>query len=227
MNRYASKPRKNSYGAGCLELRAGVLWLLFLLTTYFPGVSNGLLYAGELPPQYAFEEILIDAATAEEPFATKYSPEAALDYLEAGARAWSQDKQCISCHTNGSYALVRPMLSANLGPSPEWLRTFLTEELEAYEAKKPEGLRKDIVPTQLAYLAAGLASWDRFHNQTISAETDRALRLMFKAQSEDGSFLNEDCWPPLESSHYQSATVAALAVALAPAWSKDLMPSDL
>ncbi len=226
MNRYASKPLRNSYGAGCLELRAGVFWLVFLLTTYFPGVSNGLLHAGELPPQYAFEEILIDAATAEEPFATQYSSEAALDYLEAGARAWSQDKQCISCHTNGSYALVRPMLSSSLGSSPEWLRAFLMEELEAYEAKQPEGLRKDIVPTQLAYLAAGLASWDRFHHQTISAETDRALRLMFKAQSEDGSFLNEDCWPPLESSHYQSAAVAALAVALAPAWSKDLMPGD-
>ncbi len=182
MNRYASKPLRNSYGAGCLELRAGVFWLVFLLTTYLPGVSNGLLHAGELPPQYAFEEILIDAATAEEPFAPKYSSEAALDYLEAGARAWSQDKQCISCHTNGSYALVRPMLSANLGSSPEWLRAFLMEELEAYEAKQPEGLRKDIVPTQLAYLAAGLASWDRVHHQTISAETDRALRLMVKAQ---------------------------------------------
>ncbi|MGB1673605.1 MAG: hypothetical protein ACPHRA_10315 [Limisphaerales bacterium] len=66
--------------------------------------------------------------------APQYSSEAALDYLEAGARAWSQDKQCISCHTNGSYALVRPMLSASLGSSPEWLRAFLMEELEAYEA---------------------------------------------------------------------------------------------
>ena len=54
MNRYASKPLRNSYGAGCLELRAGVFWLVFLLTTYLPGVSNGLLHAGELPPQYAF-----------------------------------------------------------------------------------------------------------------------------------------------------------------------------
>ncbi|MGA0327773.1 MAG: hypothetical protein ACO3OK_12310, partial [Limisphaerales bacterium] len=142
MNRYASKPLRNSYGAGCLELRAGVFWLVFLLTTYLPGVSNGLLHAGELPPQYAFEEILIDAATAEEPFATQYSSEVALDYLEAGARAWSKDKQCISCHTNGSYALVRPMFSTNLGPSPDWLRAFLMEELEAYEDKQPEGLRK-------------------------------------------------------------------------------------
>ena len=70
----------------------------------------------------------------------------------------------------------------------------------------------------MAYIAAGLAEWDRHVSHERSSETDAALELLFALQSEDGSFSNLDCWPPLESSDYHGATVAALAVTAAPDW---------
>ena len=68
------------------------------------------------------------------------------------------------------------------------------------------------------FLAAGLAEWDAHVTGELSDETRRALTLMFKVQSADGSYANQDCWPPFESSDYLSATVAAKAAATAPGY---------
>ena len=114
--------------------------------------------------------------------------------------------------------MIRPSLTDVAGPPAESIRAFFLEELNSLEQEETSSLRKGIQPTQLAYLAAGLASWDLHLTGQCSQETERALRLMFQVQSEDGSFGNDDCWPPLESSSYQAATVAAIAVASAPGW---------
>ncbi|NCF94438.1 MAG: hypothetical protein GWQ05_26285 [Verrucomicrobiaceae bacterium] len=47
---------------------------------------------------------------------------------------------------------------------------------------------------------------------------------MFRAQADDGSYSNLDCWPPLESSAYHGATVAMMAVAAAPGWVESAGP---
>ena len=188
------------------------LWLMPLL------IGQYLTIQGEEIHQYKDGSIQIQSASSDEPILETWSKESALIHLDKGAKAWTESKQCISCHTNGSYMMLRPSLTKIAGLPDPSIRTFFIDELKSLEQEKVDSLRTGIQPTQLAYLAAGLAAWDLHITGHCSKETERALRLMFKAQSTDGSFGNEDCWPPLESSSYQAATVAAIAVASAPGW---------
>lgn len=183
--------------------------------------------AGDKPqePQYTFEDIIVPAASAGEPIRPDFSAERAVDYLERGTKAWTKKQNCVSCHTNGSYMLTRPALNKLLGsPAPE-MRVFFVEQLAALKKQDRDKLRKGLKPTQIAYVSAGLAEWDAHVAKTLSEETKAALELMFDVQSEDGSFRNLDCWPPLESSHFHGATVAAMAAATAPGWLASL-PAD-
>jgi len=96
-------------------------------------------------------------------------------------------------------------------------------ELKGYQEKEIASLQRKLTPTKIAYLAAGLAEWDLHVSGKLSPETNQALRLMFAVQAEDGSWGNIDCWPPFESSNFQSATVAAMAAATAPGWLSENM----
>ena len=177
-------------------------------------------------PQYAHKDILIEAASADEPVRASFSAAAAVDYLEQGAVAWGKANNCISCHTNGSYLRMRPALSSVLGkPSTEVRDLFLAEKAK-YEKLKEKQLKKDIRPTITAYMAAGLAEWDTHVAGKLSPETEEALKLMFAAQADDGSWNNQNCWPPIESSTYHAATVAAMAVATAPGWLERVAAAD-
>ncbi len=177
--------------------------------------------------QYAFEGIQIPAASATEPVRESFSFLAALGYVEDGSRAWTKKRQCVSCHTNGSYMLTRPALTSTLGPPPEEARDFFVSELGEWVAKENrDKLREGLTPTQIAYVAAGLATWDRHVTGELSPETETALDLLFDLQSEDGSFSNLTCWPPLESSHFHGATVAAMAAARAPGWLEQIRENN-
>ena len=168
--------------------------------------------------QYEHETISIPAATSSESKRETFSLQAALDYLDDGALAWSRERQCVSCHTNGSYLLTRPSLTELAGPPSKEVRTFFESQLVEFQNQSPDSLKKGIIPTQLAYLAAGLANWDQHVAKRLSPQTTEALELMLSSQAENGSFSNDDCWPPLESSEYHGATVAALAILAAPNW---------
>jgi squalene-hopene/tetraprenyl-beta-curcumene cyclase len=76
---------------------------------------------------------------------------------------------------------------------------------------------------QVVYTAAGLTAWDTELRGRLSPETDQVLRLMFRLQQDNGTWKIPRNWPPLQSSPYQLATVAALAVATAQGWNG---PSD-
>jgi len=180
-------------------------------------VPTAMLSAAE-PYQYAYEAILVPAATADEPRRDRVSTAMAIDHLEQGSVAWSGQRRCISCHTNGSYMLARPALSAVLGTPPESTLGFFRDQLTSLSAEPHEALRKSTKPAQLIYLAAGLAEWDKHVTGTLSADTDKALRLMFAIQEDSGTWGTLDCWPPYESDAFHEATVAALAAATAPGW---------
>jgi squalene-hopene/tetraprenyl-beta-curcumene cyclase len=80
-------------------------------------------------------------------------------------------------------------------------------------------MRPELDSTQAVYVAAGLAIWDANVTHRLSPETSEALDLMFKLQRTDGDWtISDDNNPPLESSRYQLATVAARAVGNAPGW---------
>jgi squalene-hopene/tetraprenyl-beta-curcumene cyclase len=168
--------------------------------------------------QYSFEEISVVAASADEPLLDRVSVKKAIDYLETGATAWTKKRKCISCHTNGSYMVLRPALTKSVGKPSEEIHEFYVAKLAQHQGKKLEELHKGVTPTELAYLAGGLAEWDAHVTGELSVETKQALTLMFQVQAEDGSYANQSCWPPYESSDYHGATIAAMAAATAPGY---------
>eukprot|EP00913_Durusdinium_trenchii_P008894 g8360.t1 len=171
-------------------------------------------------PQYKFGKIVIPPASAAEPKRKTVSVKLATDYVENAALAWSKSRKCVTCHTNGTYMLIRPALTAELGPPSEEIRKFFIAQSAKAKAAGVKRLQSGIRPTQVAYIAAGLAEWDARITKKTSKETVAALKLMLSVQSKDGSWGNADCWPPHESSDYHGATVAATALATAPGWLK-------
>ncbi len=168
--------------------------------------------------QYRFGAIAVPAASADEPRRDAVSLAMAREHVEQGAVAWSGERRCISCHTNGTYMIDRPALAAALGPPPEDTLRFFHEQLTELSGQDREALRKSTKPAQVIYLAAGLASWDRHVRGSRSAETDAALALMLSIQEDTGTWGTLDCWPPYESDAFHEATVAATAMATAPGW---------
>lgn len=171
--------------------------------------------------QYEFKEIRIPAANADEPVREKFSLPLASKFLDQGALAWSGSRQCIACHTNGTYMVVRPSLSGILGEPPTQVREFFQAELQELFATKRDELRKSILPAQVIYAAAGLAEWDAHVTKSLSPETKQAISLMFELQLPSGTWGSADCWPPYESDAFHLATVAATAIAAAPGWLKE------
>jgi len=143
----------------------------------------------------------------------------AVDYMEQGAAAWTSDWKCVACHTNGSYMVVRPLLTEQLGQPSEKMRDFFVGTLNEELATDPADQRPELDSTQAVYVAAGLAIWDAHVTHRLSPETAEALAMMFKLQRADGDWtISDDNNPPLESKRYQLATVAARAIGNAPAW---------
>jgi squalene-hopene/tetraprenyl-beta-curcumene cyclase len=148
-----------------------------------------------------------------------FSPQLAVDYVEQGALAWTQEWKCVACHTNGSYMVVRPLLTPQLGQPQKELRDFFVTTLRDEQATDPADLRPELDSTQAVYVAAGLAIWDANVTHRLSPETAEALDMMFRLQRSDGDWtISDDNNPPLESKRYQLATVAARAVGNAPGW---------
>ena len=148
-----------------------------------------------------------------------FSPRLAVDYMEHGATAWTREWKCVACHTNGSYMVARPLMSRQLGPPQKELREFFVKTLQEELATDPADMRPELDSTQAVYVAAGLAIWDANVTHRLSPETSEALDMMFKLQRTDGDWtISDDNNPPLESSRYQLATVAARAVGNAPGW---------
>jgi squalene-hopene/tetraprenyl-beta-curcumene cyclase len=110
-------------------------------------------------------------------------------------------------------------MTQQLGPPQKELRDFFVSTLREELAADPANMRPDMDSTQAVYVAAGLAIWDAHVTHRLSPETSQALDTMFKLQRADGDWtISDDNNPPLESSRYQLATVAARAVGNAPGW---------
>jgi len=184
-------------------------------------LSSGCVRAQSAVPapyQYHFNDITIGRPSPDEA-RIPFSPRLAVDYMEQGAVAWTGERQCVACHTNGSYMVVRPLLTAELGPPKKEVRDFFVATLQQELAADAASPRREVEPTQVVYVAAGLAIWDAQVSHRLSPETAQALALMFKVQRETGDWpIEDDNNPPLESNTFQLATVAARAVGNAPGW---------
>ena len=201
---------------------AGSLLLAIALTG-----EAGIVHAedGKTPdrdPQYELDGRVISAASSDER-RIEFSMERAEAYLQTGAVSWTREKSCVSCHTNGTYLFVRPALTVSLGRPDGSVREFFVEELKQLQSFGREGLlESETGSAQAIYLAAGLAEWDRHVVGSLSDKTSAALKLVFDLQNERGTFQSAVCWPPLESSEFQEATMAVMAAAAAPKWRESI-----
>ncbi len=201
--------------------------LMLFATAVFSTHAQHQSAAKVREPQYKWGKESVPGAFADEPVLAKASVDRAVDYIETGNRLWWRKQNCVACHTSGVYGMTRPELSPYLGKPDISRRERLVADLTRTRKVRLETLRKGIRPTQVAYLAGALAEWDKHVTGKLSPETDEALRLMLSLQSDDGSFHNSGCWPPLESSAYHGATVAVMALHAAPGWLGDLKNKDL
>src|SRR5262249_10128492 len=79
--------------------------------------------------QYVSESIFVPRAEAQEARLGTLSVEKALTYLERGAEVWNNTAKCITCHTNGSYMVYRPILTSALGKPSQRMRDFFVATL--------------------------------------------------------------------------------------------------
>jgi len=213
-----ARPRTSPVSNHALA-NVATVFLIGWLTTTVAAEEN------ERRSQYKHEDIVVAGAWEEEPKLDRVSVEKALTYLDNGATAWSRGSACITCHTNGSYLRMRPLLTNSVGKPLDELHTFFVSELERFEGEASQdlpSLLEGITPAQIVYIAMGLAEWDAQISGQLSGTTRRALNLMFAVQSDSGAWGNDDCWPPFESSSYQTTTVAAMAAATAPGWRENV-----
>lgn len=177
-------------------------------------------------PQYSWEGREVPAAGNDEPRQEIASMAKADEYLRLGALGWKQAKNCVSCHTTGTYLLVRPQLTATLGRPLNEIRDLFVAELRDKELRYREHTLKTLDPAKVVYIAAGLVNWDKYVTAHASPETDQALSLMMALQLEAGNWANATCWPPLESDGFHVAAIAAIAVGSTKEWKNRIENAD-
>ena len=169
-------------------------------------------------PQYSADGIEVPGASSGEP-RIEWSKSRGLEHLDDAALAWGSSRKCVSCHTNGTYLLIRPIMTQSVGAPNRKIRDFFVRQLNEIRRLDPEKAKtQGTRAAQVIYIAAGLAQWDRYVEKSLSVETEEAMDLMFEMQGESGSWHNLDCWPPFESHPYSLAQTAAMAIASAPGW---------
>ena len=178
--------------------------------------------------QYKAEDIEIAAASANESKVESFNREtiyAAAKYLDDGAIAWTRSRKCITCHTNGTYMVERPSLTAYFGkPSEEVLQLF-----QRGVPAKAAVARKGRPAYPIIWKSLGLAQWDKHVTEETSDLTERALRSMLMQQRDDGSWLHYQGVRELPhiSTDFELAVRAAWATTTAPGWLDKLEDEEL
>ena len=185
--------------------------------TLFSGLPWIVEGAEAFKYQYEFGPIRIPSAHPDEPVRHEFSLELASQYTEQGAVAWTRGQKCVTCHTNGTYLALRPSLSGPLGEPSQEVRDLFVKLLR--NGTRQLGSSRGLGDSHLIYIARGLAEWDAHVSGELSEDTSLALEQLFKRQLPTGVWKPIlESWPPLESSAFQEATVAAMAVGVAPGW---------
>ena len=147
---------------------------------------------------------------SDEPIAEAFSGAKAAEYLDGVGVNWTRHRKCITCHTNMPFLTARPLLPGDEG----WkeVRTFLEKDVESWSnGEKPRG------DAYVVATAFALAFNDAQQTGKLHTDTRAALDRMFDVQLKTGEWKWLKCnWPPLEHDDYYGATVAALAVGIAP-----------
>ena len=135
-------------------------------------VLCGLLGAAtstEAAEPVSFENLVApEPNSADEPLAREFSLEKAARILDSASLDWQRSWQCFTCHTNVSYLMARPRLSAD-APAHREVRKY-TEEVISLRWEEV-GPRSD---AEVVALGAGLALNDSATRRSSIRSRDRA-----------------------------------------------------
>lgn len=151
------------------------------------------------------------ANSSDESTASEFSLDRATRFLDQASLDWTKSRKCFTCHTNYSYLIARPTISAE-GMAHQQVRSALEELVE--KRWETNGPRWD---AEVVMSAAALALNDAATSGKLHATTRLALDKMWTLQREDGGFNWLKCdWPPMESDDDYGIALAALAATSAP-----------
>lgn len=150
--------------------------------------------------------------SADEPFAKELSLDKAAHFLDSASLDWQQSWQCFTCHTNISYLIARPSISAD-APAHREVRKF-AESLVSLRWEEV-GPRFD---AEVVAIGAALSLNDAATTKKLHPLTRTALDRMWTVQREAGDWKwPTGCrWPPMESDEHYGVTLAAIAAGGAP-----------
>lgn len=149
----------------------------------------------------------------DEPIAPRFSAEKAAEYLDRAALNWQKTKNCATCHTNMFYMAARPALSQVL-PESGQVRSFYEEYPRVRWKKQNLGEKQGFWPIVVGF---GLTFNDLQTTGKLSPVARETLDLMWTLQRADGGWRWPDCnYAPMEIDDHYGATIAALAVGIAP-----------
>jgi squalene-hopene/tetraprenyl-beta-curcumene cyclase len=175
---------------------------------------GGILRADEPAPigPVTLANVVAPAANApDEPLAAEFSLERAKHFLDSAALNWQKQHDCMTCHTNYLFLLARPALGAG-DEAHRAVRQYAEELVTRRWKEKGPRWDAEVVMTALVLASNDLATGGKLHPTTAEA-----LARMWTVQHADGGFEWITCdWPPFENDHEFGATMAALAVSLAP-----------
>jgi squalene-hopene/tetraprenyl-beta-curcumene cyclase len=151
------------------------------------------------------------ANSADEPLAKSYSRARAKHFLDSAALGWQKRHNCMTCHTNYLYLMARPVLGGD-DHAAQTVRQFAEDLVKKRWPEKGPRWDAEVVMTALV-----LAFNDAQTTGKLQPVSRQALDRMWTLQRADGGFDWISCdWPPMESDDQFGATMAALAVAVAP-----------
>lgn len=146
----------------------------------------------------------------DEPLAA-FSLDKAVSFLDTAAVSWTKERGCFSCHTNYAYLYARPAVSAQAPAHAEVRQALEDMVMQRWPKLKP---RWD---AEVVTSAAALAYNDAATTGKLHPVTRTALDRMWTVQQADGGWRWLKCeWPPMELDDHYGATLAAVAVGVAP-----------
>ncbi|MEE2883073.1 MAG: prenyltransferase/squalene oxidase repeat-containing protein [Planctomycetota bacterium] len=185
--------------------------LLFMILAVAVLVLPALVSSG---PQ---EEPTAGANRTDEPLVDQFSLQRAVSFADATALQWEQQRDCVTCHTNGLYLVARSKVSPASAENQR-AREFARGYLNRYvvDKKTPSGQRGAV--EGLVATTCFLTISDIGTDGKLSKDTRRALDHMWSLQDEDGAWgaWLKCGWPPFESDDHFGVTLAAVAAGLMP-----------
>jgi squalene-hopene/tetraprenyl-beta-curcumene cyclase len=147
----------------------------------------------------------------DEPFAEQFSLDRAVSFLDSAALRWQAERKCMACHTDYAFLYARPGVSSEAAAHRK-VREFAEQLVSQRWEEKGPRWDAEVVAT-----AAALAFNDAATTGQLHPVTRTALDRMWTVQREDGGWDWLKCnWPPMESDDHYGATLAAIALGVAP-----------